>query len=402
MDQTNYRGRSRSGSNFRNSKPKYSYGRSGGRRNAGKSIDSNRFIKAARPSEQTVYIPKHSFADFELHDLLKTNLDAKGYKVPTQIQDMSIPMALEGKDIIGIANTGTGKTAAFLLPLLNKLISHKGQRILIVAPTRELALQIEQECRDFAKNSGLFGVLLIGGVPIGAQLRDLRSSPEIVIGTPGRIKDHLERGTLKLNDVTNVVLDEVDRMLDMGFIVDIKTILAKLPAEKQALFFSATLSPTIERLINDFTDSPVSVMAKTAETSDNVDQSVIRYNASSEKIDKLHELLIAEGVQKALIFGETKRSVERLSNELVSRGFKAEAMHGDKTQGQRQRALSKFREDRVNILVATDVAARGIDVDGITHVVNYDLPQTYDDYTHRIGRAGRAGNKGYAVTFVTH
>jgi ATP-dependent RNA helicase DeaD len=245
-------------------------------------------------------------------------------------------------------------------------------------------------------------LLKIGGVPIGAQLRDLRSSPEIVIGTPGRIKDHLERGTLKLNDVTNVVLDEVDRMLDMGFIVDIKTILAKLPAEKQALFFSATLSPTIERLINDFTDSPVSVMAKTAETSDNVDQSVIRYNASSEKIDKLHELLIAEGVQKALIFGETKRSVERLSNELVSRGFKAEAMHGDKTQGQRQRALSKFREDRVNILVATDVAARGIDVDGITHVVNYDLPQTYDDYTHRIGRAGRAGNKGYAVTFVTH
>ncbi len=402
MYSNNYVRRSRPGGSFGGSKPRYGSParRTGGSKRSGQTIDPSRFVKSARPVEQTVYVPKHVFGDFALDDLLKRNLVARDYQTPTQIQDESIDLALAGNDIIGIANTGTGKTAAFLLPLLHKLITNRGQRALIIAPTRELALQIEQESRLFAKGSGLYGVLLIGGVPIGPQLRDLRSNPEVIIGTPGRIKDHIERGTLALGNVSTVVLDEVDRMLDMGFIVDIRTILSKLPQEKQSLFFSATMSPTIEALIQTFTHSPVSVSVKTAETSDNVEQSVMHYGGSSEKIEMLQELLIQKHVNKALIFSGTKRSVERLSEELSKRGFTVDAMHGNKSQGQRQRALAKFRDNHIQVLVATDVAARGIDVDGISHVINFDIPQSYDDYTHRIGRAGRGNNTGFAITFV--
>jgi superfamily II DNA/RNA helicase len=367
----------------------------------GQRIDPKRFIKAAIPVQESIYVPQNKFSDFNLNELLKQNLESNGFDTPTPVQDKSISITLEGKDLIAVANTGTGKTMAFLLPLLNTLIDNRSKKALIVAPTRELALQIENECRKLGKGSGLMGVLLIGGVPIGPQLRDLRQKPEIIIGTPGRIKDHIERGTLKLDEIGVVVLDEVDRMLDMGFIHDVRSILSTVPVERQSLFFSATISPTIERLIKDFTASPVSIMAKTAETCTNVDQTVQYYVSSGEKIDKLHDILINDEVEKTLIFSETRRSVERLSTELTNRGFQADAMHGDKSQGQRQAALRKFRDSHVKILVATDVAARGIDVDGITHVINYDLPQTYDDYTHRIGRAGRAGNKGYAITFVS-
>ncbi|MFI5270450.1 MAG: DEAD/DEAH box helicase [Candidatus Saccharimonadales bacterium] len=367
----------------------------------GQRIDPKRFIKAAIPVQESIYVPQNKFSDFNLNELLKQNLESNGFITPTPVQDKSISITLEGKDLIAVANTGTGKTMAFLLPLLNTIIDNRSKKALIVAPTRELALQIENECRKLAKGSGLMGVLLIGGVPIGPQLRDLRQKPEIIIGTPGRIKDHIERGSLKLDEIGVVVLDEVDRMLDMGFIHDVRSILSTVPVERQSLFFSATISPTIERLIKDFTESPVSIMAKTAETSTNVDQTVQYYVSSGEKMDRLHDILINAEVEKTLIFSETRRSVERLSTELTNRGFQADAMHGDKSQGQRQAALRKFRDSHVKILVATDVAARGIDVDGITHVINYDLPQTYDDYTHRIGRAGRAGNKGYAITFVS-
>lgn len=368
----------------------------------GQNIDPKRFVKAAKPVEQEVYIPENSFNDFAISDLLKTNLADRGYTAPSQVQDRAIPVALTGKDVIGIANTGTGKTAAFLLPLIEKLMNNRGEKSLIIAPTRELAIQIQSEARIFAKGARLYDALLIGGTPMGRQLRDLQKNPEIIIGTPGRIKDHMDRGTLKLDKMTTIVLDEVDRMLDMGFINDIRTILAKLPDNRQSLFFSATLSPTIETLIKSFTADPVTIMARTAETSDNVDQSIIHYFEKSDKMDKLHELLILDKVTRTLIFCETKRGSEALCTELVSRGFTSDAMHGNKSQGQRQRALGKFKNGEVSILVATDVAARGIDVDGITHVVNFDIPQTYDDYTHRIGRTGRSNSTGYAVTFVTH
>ncbi|MBP6880600.1 DEAD/DEAH box helicase [Candidatus Saccharibacteria bacterium] len=381
-------------------------GRSGGggsRRGGfsrGKTIDPKRFVKAAKPVETTEYTPVNSFSDFAMSNILKENLAKKGFEKPTQIQDKAIPVALEGKDVIGIANTGTGKTAAFLLPLFEKMMKYRGEKILIVAPTRELALQIQQEARSLGKGTRLHDALLIGGAPIGRQLQDLKHRPEIIIGTPGRIQDHIERRTLRLDDVSSVVLDEVDRMLDMGFVNDVRAILSELPTERQSLFFSATMSRTIEDLIKSFTFSPVSIMARTAETSDNVEQSVVKYRMPSEKIEKLHDILNADNVKRTIIFCETKRQTERLGNELTSRGFSTDAMHGNKSQGQRQRALRKFKNGEIKILVATDVAARGIDVDDITHVINYDVPQTYDDYTHRIGRTGRGDKTGIAITFV--
>lgn len=372
------------------------------KRRMGQYIDPARFVKAARPVEAEQYEAQHQFVDFAFNDLLKANLTAKGYQTPSPIQDQTIPAALVGNDIIGIANTGTGKTAAFALPVLHRLMDNKQSKALIIAPTRELAQQIEAEMKSIAKGSGLFGVLLIGGANIGPQLRDLRLNPRVVIGTPGRIKDHLERKTLKLDTFNFVVLDEVDRMLDMGFLPDVTTIMNQLPSERQSLFFSATMDSKVQALIENFSNEPIAIKHKTSDTSDSVHQDVVRFGGSHEKIDKLHDILLREEVEKIIVFDETQRSVERLSNELVARGFKADAIHGGKNQGQRQRALNRFKKSEINILVATDVAARGIDVKDITHVINYSIPQTYDDYTHRIGRAGRAGRIGHALTFVSH
>ncbi|MDB5181300.1 MAG: putative box helicase domain protein [Candidatus Saccharibacteria bacterium] len=364
-------------------------------------INPSRFVKAAQPAADVVeYIPQHAFADFALHPLLKQNIADKGYVTPSPIQDQTISQGLTGKDIIGIANTGTGKTAAFMLPTLHRLLEEPHARALIIAPTRELAQQIEEEARSLAKGSGLFRAVLIGGSSMGEQLRDLKSLPSIVIGTPGRIKDHLERGSLDLSTFNIVTLDEVDRMLDMGFIADIRFILDSLAHERQSFFFSATLDPKIRELINTFLSDPVVVSVKTGETSDSVEQDVVRYNASHEKIGKLHDILTQEHVGKTLVFDETQRSVERLAKELQERGFKVDSIHGGKTQGQRTRALKQFKESKLTVLVATDVAARGIDVADITHVINYTTPQTYEDYVHRIGRAGRAGRTGYALTFI--
>lgn len=307
-------------------------------------------------------------------------------------------MALLGKDIIGVANTGTGKTAAFAVPILNKLILDKSAKALVIAPTRELAEQIQDECRAIARGSGLTGALLIGGSSMSAQLRDLRTNPRIVIGTPGRIKDHMERGTLRLNSFNNVVLDEVDRMLDMGFIHDVRHILGQLKSERQSFFFSATLEGNVKNLIQSFAIDPVVVSVKTGDTADNVHQDVIKYVSPFDKMDKLHDVLLK--AEKVIVFDETQRKVEKLSQELITRGFAADAIHGGKSQSQRQRALKRFKANEVNVLVATDVAARGIDVVDITHVVNFSLPGSYEDYVHRIGRTGRAGKTGQALTFV--
>jgi len=364
-------------------------------------IDPSRFVRAAKPATvQEAYVPQYMFADFEINQLLKDNLENMGFKQPTPIQDQTVPLGLNGQDIVGIANTGTGKTAAFALPVLHRLMEDEQASALIMAPTRELAQQIEDECRVIGKKSGLFGALLIGGTSMGQQLRDLRNNPRIVIGTPGRIKDHLERGTLRLENFNIAVLDEVDRMLDMGFINDIRFILDNLSAERQSFFFSATLDPKVRTLINGFLDEPVTVSVKTSETSDNVEQNVVTYKTYDEKIEKLHDLLNSDELGKAIIFDETQRSVERLHEELLARGFKSDAIHGGKNQGQRQRALNRFKKSEVKVLVATDVAARGIDVNDITHVINYSTPQSYEDYVHRIGRAGRAGRMGFALTFI--
>jgi superfamily II DNA/RNA helicase len=338
--------------------------------------------------------------DFNLLPLIYNNILAMGYKTPSPIQDKTIPAGLAGRDIVGIANTGTGKTAAFAVPMLQRLLTKPGSKALILAPTRELAQQIEGECRKIARGSGLMGVLLIGGMPMGPQLRDLRDNPHIIIGTPGRIKDHLERGTLNLANCNTIVLDEVDRMLDMGFVHDIRHILGRTMPEKQSFYFSATLDDRVNAIIEGFSNDPVHISVKTGDTSENVEQDIVPYQSIVDKIDKLHDVLIRNDTVKTLVFDDTQRSVEKLSKELEARGFSADSIHGGKTQAQRLRVLNKFRNNEISVLVATDVAARGLDVTDITHVINYSSPQTYDDYIHRIGRTGRAGKTGYALTFV--
>ncbi len=364
-------------------------------------INPAKFVRKATAQAETTYRPVFKFSDFEVTPLIKANIVTKGFEDPSAIQDQTIPLALEGKDVIGIANTGTGKTAAFAIPILHRLAEDPSIKALVMAPTRELAQQIEQEFRALGKNSGINGAVLIGGAPIGPQMRDLRHHPRVVIGTPGRIKDHLERTTLNLSSFNLVVLDEVDRMLDMGFVHDITEILSRLNSDRQSLFFSATMDAKVERLIQQFSNDPVRVSVKTSDSSENVNQDVIPYGSKSDRLDKLHSLLNDDSVDKVIVFDDTQRAVEALSKELSARGFLADAIHGGKSQGQRQRALNKFKTNQVNILVATDVAARGIDVKDITHVVNYSVPQSYDDYIHRIGRAGRAGKIGHALTFVS-
>ncbi len=371
-----------------------------GNRGFGQYIDPAKFVHSAEAVQQEKYTATNQFVDFDLHEILQANIITKGFITPSPIQDQTIALALQGKDIIGIANTGTGKTAAFAIPVLHQLMSDKTAKALIIAPTRELAQQIEAECQAIAKGSHLTGALLIGGTSMGLQLRDLRGRPRIVIGTPGRIKDHLERGSLDLSNFNLVVLDEVDRMLDMGFVNDVRFILNRLARQRQSFFFSATLDSRVKGLIESFATSPETISLKTISTSAHVNQDVIRYSSSQDKLSKLHDLLIKGDVEKIIVFDETQRSVERLSKELIERGFTADAIHGGKSQSQRERALNRFRKNDVNILVATDVAARGIDVVDITHVINYSTPKSYDDYVHRVGRAGRAGRVGHALTFV--
>lgn len=367
----------------------------------GQYIDPARFVQAAKQVQEVEeYTPNHVFSDFAISDLLKNNLAAKGYQVPSPIQDQTIPVALTGRDIIGIANTGTGKTAAFAIPVLQKLITDPKSRALIVAPTRELAQQIDVEMKSIARGGNIHGAVLIGGAKIGLQLRDLRANPRLVIGTPGRIKDHIERRSLHLAHFNTVVLDEVDRMLDMGFVNDVRSILNQLSPNRQSLFFSATMDDKVNSLIQTFSTNPFTISLKTGKAADSVDQNVVRYGGTGEKMEKLHSVLLSEEVTKVIVFDETQRNVERLSKELANRGFQTDAIHGGKSQGQRQRALRRFKTNEVTILVATDVAARGIDVADISHVINYSVPKTYDDYIHRIGRAGRAGKNGQALTFV--
>ena len=376
-------------------------GGGGGKRGPKKDyIHPSRFVQAARPVEREEYVATHQFIDFAVSDLIKANLTKKGFVTPSPIQDQTIPLVLEGRDVIGIANTGTGKTAAFAIPILHKLVTQPGSRVLMVAPTRELAEQIQEECKQIGRGTGVFGALLIGGSSMGAQLRDLGHNPAVVIGTPGRIKDHIERGTLKLSQFNTVVLDEVDRMLDMGFINDVTEILSRVSEDRQSLFFSATMEPKVKSLIDTFAKEPVTVSVKTGVTSENVEQDIVPYEHMSEKLDRLHDILLKDHVTKVIVFDDTQRSVERLSNELIARGFVADAIHGGKTQGQRQRALARFKRSDATILVATDVAARGIDVQGITHVINFELPDDVEIYTHRSGRTGRAGNHGICVSIV--
>lgn len=391
------------GKSFGGGRPSSGGRRSGGNKKRGsfERIDVSRFISKATITEsEEIYLPTHTFSDFAIDERLKQAIAAKEYIFPSPIQDKAIPHALEGRDILGIANTGTGKTAAFLIPLINKVLKNPKETVIIIAPTRELALQIEKEFIDFTKGMKMWSVSCVGGAPIFAQIKNLRRGCSFVIGTPGRLLDLVKRKEIDLSDTRSVVLDEADRMLDMGFVDDITFLLEKTHKERQSFFFSATLPKPIEALISKFSNDPVRVVVKTRDTSKNVEQDVIRVARGVDKIDVLSELLAGPEFKKVVIFSEMKYAVEKLSVELIKRGFKAGSIHGDKRHNERQRTLKAFKEDQLNILVATDVAARGLDIPDVTHVINYEIPQTYDTYIHRIGRTGRASKKGMALTFV--
>jgi ATP-dependent RNA helicase RhlE len=369
------------------------------------SVDLSKLINKAKPmADEAPFVPVHQFTDFAIDARLKDNIIKKGYLLPTPIQDQSIPHVLDGEDIVGMANTGTGKTAAFLIPLIDKVLKFrelgKNERVLIMVPTRELALQIEQEFYGFAKFLNINAVCCVGGANIMAQVRVLRRSPNFVIGTPGRLKDLAERGELDFTSFSTVVLDEADRMLDMGFISDMRFVLGQMPSPRHTLFFSATLSRDIEKLIGEFLNKPARVSVKTRDTAATIDQDVVYVKPGESKLDLLVEMLKDESFQRVIVFGRTKHGVERLTNDHMRAGVKAESIHGDKTHGRRQKALGLFKQGHVRVLVATDVAARGLDITGVSHVINFDLPATYEDYTHRIGRTGRAGTSGKALTFV--
>lgn len=396
---------SRGGSSFGGSRGGGRGGSRGGGRGFGAfgetEAEISKFMnKTVVTTSEPVFVPEHTFAGFNINARLKANILAHGYENPTPIQDKSIPHALLGQDIVGLAATGTGKTAAFLIPLIDKVMKQKGDRVLIMAPTRELAVQIERELAGFAKGLGFRGMVAVGGANIGPQISALRHDPAFVIGTPGRLKDLMERKALDLTSFGTVVLDEADRMLDMGFIDDMRMILAKMQKERHTLFFSATMSKEIERLIGDFLSSPVVISVKTTDTPSSIDQDVVRIPRGADKFEVLVDLLSNREFSKVLIFGRTKFGVEKLAKELSRKHIHAESIHGNKTHGARIRALDAFKQGKVTALVATDVAARGLDIPAVSHVINYDLPSTYEDYVHRIGRTGRAAHKGIALTFV--
>ncbi len=350
-----------------------------------------------------------SFHDFGLAEPITRALATENYVTPTPIQAQTIPLVLSGRDVIGIAQTGTGKTAAFALPILNHLIGkrlrpeRKSCRVLVLSPTRELSGQISDSFRTYGKNIRPLAVALaIGGVPINRQIRELSHGAEVLVATPGRLLDLVDQRALRLDKIEVLVLDEADRMLDMGFIHDIKKIVAMLPKDRQTLFFSATMPQEITRLADAMLRDPARVaVTPQSSTVEKVDQRVILTDRAS-KPSLLAEMLKSEKTDRVLVFTRTKHGADKVVRGLLKAGLKADAIHGNKSQGQRERVLAAFRSGSVRTLVATDIAARGIDVDGVSHVVNYDLPNIPESYVHRIGRTARAGAAGVAISFCDY
>jgi ATP-dependent RNA helicase RhlE len=343
------------------------------------------------------------FDSLDLHSSILKALTDEGYEIPTPIQEKSIPNALAGNDVLGTAQTGTGKTAAFALPILNnlnkdKVRSDKGPRALILTPTRELAIQVDCSFKTYGRKLKLKTAVVVGGVPIKPQIIQLRKRPDVLVATPGRLLDLINQREARLDRVRYFVLDEADRMLDMGFIGDVKKIAGHVPKERQTLFFSATMPSEVEKLANTLLSNPVRVeVAPTATVADNITQSVM-FVGKTDKRALLTQMLKESDVIRALVFTRTKHRANRISKLLSNRGISADAIHGNKTQKARQVALSKFHQGRVKVLVATDIVARGIDVDGISHVINYELPNDPESYVHRIGRTARAGAAGQALS----
>jgi len=346
-----------------------------------------------------------TFADLGLALPILNALNTQGYTEPTPIQTQAIPHIMQGRDLQGIAQTGTGKTAAFALPILHRLMADKkpaprrGCRVLVLSPTRELASQIAESFRDYGRQTGLRTALMYGGVPKGKQSKAVANGIDILVATPGRLLDHMQDGAVVLNHVEMLVLDEADHMLDLGFIIPIRKIVQSIPPARQTLFFSATMPKEISTLAGQMLKNPVHVaVTPVATTVERVEQKVIFVEASRKR-QLLADILRNSKMRRTLVFTRTKHGADRVTQHLEAAGQPAAAIHGDKSQPQRERALQMFKQGRISVLVATDIAARGIDVDGVTHVVNFDLPNVPEAYVHRIGRTARAGQTGIAISF---
>ena len=342
------------------------------------------------------------FLQFSLQSQVERGLDAAGFSEPRLIQAQTIPAALEGRDVMGLAQTGTGKTAAFVVPILERLLAKRGTgpRALIVAPTRELVTQIHAELRTLARFTGLRAVTVFGGMPANVQIRDLRSRPDIVLACPGRLLDLYERGAVKLGAIEVLVLDEADHMFDMGFLPDVRRILAALPAKRQNLLFSATMPAAVRSLADSLLDNPHVVELSHSRPLETIEHALYAVTAN-RKFEMLRHLLADDGFKSAIVFSRTKHRAKRLAEQLSSSGHEAVALQGNMTQAQRDRAMAGFRNGRFDVLVATDIAARGIDVAHVSHVINFDMPTTIDAYTHRIGRTGRSERSGKAYTLFS-
>jgi superfamily II DNA/RNA helicase len=364
------------------------------------TFDPSKFINT-NPTDAVieVYTPIHRFDSFGLNEELVKTIASMGMTTPTPIQDQIIHEILNNRDVIGLAETGTGKTAAFLIPLIENTLKNASRQTLILAPTRELALQINEELRRLSKGMRIFSTVCVGGMNIRPQMQGLRRTNHFIIGTPGRILDLMKRRSFMPARIKTVVLDEADRMLDMGFINDMRTILSQTPKDRETLLFSATMSTDTRGIVRDFLRDPVTVSVKKKEVTNSIEQDVVRFEQHT-KFETLTALLAQPAFKRVLIFGSMKHSVEKLAQQLSAHGIHTESIHGNKNHTQRQRALSKFKAGTVRVLVATDVAARGIHVDDVSHVINYDLPNTFDDYVHRIGRTGRGSKRGIALTFI--
>jgi ATP-dependent RNA helicase RhlE len=357
-------------------------------------------LNQVAPREDVVFTPSWSFNESQLQPKLKQLLDKKGYTHPTEIQEKSLSSLLEGRDLLGIAKTGSGKTAAFLLPIIQAQMASKNQA-LVLAPTRELALQIEEEYRSLTKGFGFRSAVYIGGTNMNNDLKKASRPTDLIVATPGRLVDLYQRRVLSLKACRTLVIDEFDRLLDMGFERDLNAILDALPMQRQNLLFSATLDRNQERKIAEILRDPVRLQISSGELSNNhVQQELVYLQPGDVKIEVLKAMLKQPDFQKVIIFAETKRWVSKVNRKLRQAGIQSDEIHGDKSQNYRQKALHAFKKGKLQTLIATDVAARGIDVDDISHVINYQIPKTMDSYIHRVGRTGRAGKTGIAYTFI--
>jgi len=390
--------------NKRSNTPRSGNARRANGRNGNKKSQLNPKLLIRKPTSASLedYKSDKTFDQLPLHKQLAQNLSKKGYTHPTKIQEQTYEHLMQGRDLIGIANTGTGKTGSFLIPLIDQLLKKSEQnQSLIVVPTRELALQVEKELNSLTHGMNIKGACFIGGTSVSKSIQLLRRRNDIIIGTPGRLMDMVNRKSLRLEQISNLVLDEFDRMLDMGFVEEIKKMVSLMKNRKQTLLFSATMDKSQNGIISKLMNDPVTIKVSNGSSSaDQIEQDIIRVPQGNDKFDMLLQLINNDEFKKVLLFIETKRSVDKVSKKLKKSGVKTEMIHGNKSQNYRTTALDKFKRGNIQVLVATDVAARGIDVTNVTHVINYQIPQTMDSYIHRIGRTGRAGKTGKAYTFV--